>query len=160
MELSFSTEGNLQFLFITQAIFFILLSLFLIRANTYWAKLGIDGMNSESSKNLIDKKADQIKNVKLFGGDGPLWYRGYADDSERTICKKLDDALQSMNAVRLVCGHTPQIDGKILSRCGGRILVIDVGISQAYWGHSAALEIIGDTVNALYPDSKPIQLAP
>ena len=43
-----------------------------------------------------------------------------------------------------------QLNGKILSRCNGQVLVADVGISSVYGGNCAALEIVGDRLTALY----------
>jgi fructose-1,6-bisphosphatase len=99
----------------------------------------------------------KLQNVGLFGGDGPLWYRGYAEDDEKVVCPLLDRALKYLNATRMVVGHTPQLSGKVLRRCQGKVYVIDVGISRVYGGHSAALEIIGDTVTGLYPRNKRIK---
>jgi hypothetical protein len=50
----------------------------------------------------------------------------------------------------MVVGHTPQLNGKVLSRCSGKLFVIDVGISRAYGGHLAALSINDGVVSALY----------
>jgi hypothetical protein len=49
----------------------------------------------------------------------------------------------------MVMGHTVQHDGKVHSRCDGKAILIDVGISKAYGRHRAALEIIGDKVVAI-----------
>ncbi|KAI8928616.1 Metallo-dependent phosphatase-like protein [Entophlyctis helioformis] len=127
-------------------------------AHPAWARLGIDGMNVEAHKGLIGKTAQDIWNVRLFGGDGPLWYRGYAIDDEASACRLLDMALEEMNATRMVVGHTPQLNGQILRRCKGKFYVIDVGISRVYGGHSAALEIVGDRVTGLYPGGKRVRL--
>ncbi|KAH6560086.1 hypothetical protein BASA60_000085 [Batrachochytrium salamandrivorans] len=129
-------------------------------ANPSWAKLGIDGMNEQTHKGLIGRNAQQIHDVPIFGGSGPLWFRGYAQDSEKVICKQLDKALADMNAVRMVVGHTPQLDGTVLSRCNGKLHVIDVGISRVYGGNSAAIEIIGGDVYALYPGQDPLLITP
>ncbi|OAJ40226.1 hypothetical protein BDV3_004772 [Batrachochytrium dendrobatidis] len=129
-------------------------------AHPQWAKLGIDGMNLRAHNGLIGRSAGEIQQVPIFGGSGPLWFRGYAEDQEKSICKQLDKALADMNAVRMVVGHTPQLDGSVLRRCNGKLYVIDVGISRVYGGNSAALEIIGDHVYALYPGKKPQLLAP
>lgn len=59
----------------------------------------------------------------------------------------------------MVVGHTPQVDGRILPRCQGKVYVIDVGISRVYGGNHAALEILpDDTVRGLYPNQKPVYL--
>jgi len=38
-------------------------------------------------------------------------------------------------------GHTPTFD-KMVSRCGGKIIIIDTGISHAYGGVLSALDIV------------------
>lgn len=46
------------------------------------------------------------------------------------------------------------IKGVILPKCGNSVYVIDVGISRVYGGYSAALEIMGDVVTAIYPKGR------
>ncbi|KAJ3323037.1 hypothetical protein HDV06_002483 [Boothiomyces sp. JEL0866] len=116
-------------------------------ATAEWAKLHVQGINDRAMEKMDDPRDP------IFGGDGPLWYRGYAQNPESRECTHLDKALKFLNATRLVVGHTPQ-PGHILSRCNNRIFVIDVGISRVYGGYSAALEIIGDQVYALYPNKR------
>jgi len=118
-----------------------------------WAKEGIEKMNSRTKKAL--KAENSGKKEALFDGYGPLWYRGYAVEPEKgKICKDLRSALKAMNAKRMIIGHTPQQNGRILPRCNNMVFVIDVGISRVYGGHRAALEIIGDQVNAIYKNGK------
>lgn len=78
----------------------------------------------------------------LYSATGPLWYRGYALDSESSgICDQASEVLQSVGSVRMIMGHTPQFKG-ILPRCRSKVIVIDTGISSAYGGVLSALEII------------------
>jgi hypothetical protein len=81
---------------------------------------------------------------KLPGGmalanDGPLWYRGYAELSERKkgYADHLDKVLQTHGVRHIVVGHTPAV--AILPRFGGRVILIDVGLSQYYGGPPAFL---------------------
>lgn len=126
-------------------------------ASVKWAKDTVDGINEASKKALDTLPPDQLRKVGLFGPTGPLWYRGYAQDDEAVVCPLLDEALEYLNATRMVVGHTPQLSGKVLKRCRGRVFVVDVGISRVYGGHSAALEIDGDIVTGLYPGGKRIK---
>ncbi|ORY51010.1 Metallo-dependent phosphatase [Rhizoclosmatium globosum] len=119
-----------------------------------WAKLGIDGLNLHVKKALLEQRWDD----PIFArGDTPFWYRGYANGTESVVCEELNEALEILGAKRMVIGHTPQLEtGEILSRCGGKAFVIDVGITSRYGANCAALEIIGDSVTALYcVDGKP-----
>ncbi|KAH9945176.1 Metallo-dependent phosphatase [Epithele typhae] len=77
---------------------------------------------------------------RMYGADGPLWYRGWALDPEEKVCKEVDDVLQRTGTRRMVMGHTPDFQ-KIVSRCGGKIIIIDTGISHAYGGALSALSI-------------------
>ncbi|KAI0331904.1 hypothetical protein GY45DRAFT_1321712 [Cubamyces sp. BRFM 1775] len=77
---------------------------------------------------------------RLYGSDGPLWYRGWALDPEEKVCKEVDDVLSRTGTRRMVMGHTPDFQ-KIVSRCGGKIIIIDTGISHAYGGALSALSV-------------------
>ncbi|KAH7097331.1 Metallo-dependent phosphatase [Auriculariales sp. MPI-PUGE-AT-0066] len=101
---------------------------------------------------------------RLYGSDGPLWYRGWAQDPEERVCARVDKLLDKLGSRRLIMGHTPDFH-KIVSRCDGKIIIIDTGISHAYGGVLSALEIVyslepadsgedewdeHETVNAVY----------
>jgi hypothetical protein len=91
---------------------------------------------------------------------GPLWFRGYALDSEATWEPGLTEVLQRFGARRMVMGHTTQRDGRILVRFGGRTVFIDTGLSTGYGRHLAALELRGDRLTALYPEGRVPLLTP
>lgn len=63
---------------------------------------------------------------ELYGADGPLWYRGWALDDDKQACAAVDDVLERTGTRRMIMGHTPDFD-KIVSRCGGKIIIIDTG---------------------------------
>ncbi|KAI0367776.1 Metallo-dependent phosphatase [Pilatotrama ljubarskyi] len=77
---------------------------------------------------------------RLYSSDGPLWYRGWALEPEEKVCKEVDDVLRRTGTRRMVMGHTPDFQ-KIVSRCGGKIIIIDTGISHAYGGALSALSV-------------------
>lgn len=72
--------------------------------------------------------------------DGPLWYRGYALESEDSLRAGLDGILERYRATRMVMGHTTT-RGEITQRFGGKAIFIDTGISANYGSHFAALEL-------------------
>ena len=41
----------------------------------------------------------------LYSEDGPLWYRGYATDSERLVCRHAEEAARLLGAKHLVMGQ-------------------------------------------------------
>ncbi|KAF5342351.1 hypothetical protein D9611_001933 [Ephemerocybe angulata] len=77
---------------------------------------------------------------ELYDSNGPLWYRGWAQDDETTACKKVDGVLAKTGTRRMIMGHTPDFNN-IVSRCNGKIIIIDTGISHAYGGVLSALSI-------------------
>ncbi|KAA1467613.1 Metallo-dependent phosphatase [Dentipellis sp. KUC8613] len=101
---------------------------------------------------------------ELYDSNGPLWYRGWALEHETKVCKDVDAVLAKTGTRRMIMGHTPDFE-RIVSRCGGKIIIIDTGISHAYGGVLSALTVdytlkpIGgdkwketEVVKALYPD--------
>jgi len=112
---------------------------------------------------------------RLYGGDGPLWYRGWALDQdegfEGGLCDRADVVMEKIGVRRMIIGHTPDFE-KIVSRCGGKVIIIDTGISHAYGGVLSALSITysltpllptdngetrwkeRETVVAIYPDGQ------
>jgi len=77
---------------------------------------------------------------ELYGTNGPLWYRGLVQDSEENVCGVIDGILDKIGCRRIILGHTPDFE-HITSRCGGKIIIIDTGISHAYGGVLSALSI-------------------
>ncbi|KAI9096581.1 Metallo-dependent phosphatase-like protein [Phlyctochytrium arcticum] len=119
-----------------------------------YAQRGIEAMNAEARK-AYQLDPSRMRDVELFGGEGPLWYRGFAQDKEPAICTVLDQSLKALKATRMVIGHTPQYEsGRILSRCQNKVLVIDVGISAAYGSNRAVLQILGDELTGIYKDGR------
>ena len=48
---------------------------------------------------------------RLYEGDGPLWYRGWAldedEDVEGGLCYRADSVMKKIGVRRLIIGHTP-----------------------------------------------------
>ncbi len=102
------------------------------------AEGGVDALN-ERARAALDAPGDPA----VLGESGPFWYRGYVTDPEPTACPTLAEALRRLGARRMVVGHTTRRDGQVEARCGGALLVIDVGISDHYGGHLGAIELRG-----------------
>jgi hypothetical protein len=114
-----------------------------------FAAQGVDAVNREVRASLFSTP------LPAAGPEGPQWYRGFAQDDEEVACPRLERSLRALGASRMVVGHTMQDSGRILSRCGGRLSVIDVGISRVYdGGHLAAWEVVGGDAAAIYPSAK------
>ncbi|KAI9293527.1 Metallo-dependent phosphatase [Neoconidiobolus thromboides FSU 785] len=125
--------------------------------NLDWSKNKVEGLNKESHEYLLLDSASQLSKRSIFTqkGDGPLWYRGYANDDEDEVCSKLTKALDNLGAKRMVMGHTIQKNNKITTRCNNRAILIDVAISSYYdGGHLAALELNDSYTRAVYPNDQ------
>ncbi|KAJ7170825.1 Metallo-dependent phosphatase-like protein [Mycena crocata] len=78
--------------------------------------------------------------AELYDSNGPFWYRGWATDAEDKACVDVEKVLARTGTRRMIMGHTPDFTG-IVSRCNGKIIIIDTGISHAYGGALSALSI-------------------
>ena len=93
----------------------------------------------------------------LMADDGPIWFRGLATWDELERGAEIASLLEGLGVARQVVGHYPQPDGRIRSRFSGRVLVIDSGmLTSVYGGRPSALEIVGDTLTAIYPGERQI----
>jgi hypothetical protein len=95
--------------------------------------------------------------------DGPLWFRGYDQWSEEEGSSQVDKILQSFKANHLVTGHTVQKVGRIRSRFGGRVFLIDTGMLSSYYagGRASVLEIQNSVkFTAEYMDQEVVLLEP
>jgi len=110
-----------------------------------YAAMGIDQINALSYAVVAGQAP-----ASALGPSSPIWFRGYVTDPPEQACAQLAEALRSLDAQRMVVGHTTQRTGQVLSRCGGRLLVIDVGIADHYGGHLGAIELIDGDARALY----------
>jgi hypothetical protein len=81
--------------------------------------------------------------------DGPLWYRGLAQD-DPAQSEPLEAVLQKQGVKRLVIGHTVTEGFLVMPRYGGRVIQIDVGLSKAFGGPPAALVLEGGQAFALH----------
>jgi hypothetical protein len=89
--------------------------------------------------------------------DGPLWYRGLAMDPETDAYGlQVDAMLAAQRAQAIVMAHTPQVDGRILVRHGGKVFVIDTGMQATYvpTGRPSALELANGVFTAIYLDGR------
>jgi hypothetical protein len=89
----------------------------------------------------------RLSNSDLLGGGGPLWYRSNARCPGIIEEHRLEAALAAIGADRVVVGHTPTPNRKILQRFDGRLIEIDTGMLNFYYrGIGNALILEGETV--------------
>lgn len=91
----------------------------------------------------------------VLNPNGPMWYRGYAASPEASLRDPVAGLLAKNGVSRIVVGHTPSGERRILTRLGGTVVLIDSGmLASAYKGRASALEIAGSQLTAIYPDAR------
>jgi hypothetical protein len=103
-----------------------------------------------------------IGDWNLLADNGPMWYRGYAAAPEAELRASVTAFLARNDLRRIVVAHSPQRDRRIVSRLGASVVLIDTGmLASTYKGRASALEIVGDTLTAIYSDGRiPLAAAP
>jgi hypothetical protein len=99
--------------------------------------------------------------------NGPLWDRFYCLGDEDDVAAELADVLKVYGAKRMVVGHTVTNEG-VVTRAGGRLIRIDVGMSGHYGGPAACLviekgvcyEVIAPDVKRKLETETPAELSP
>jgi hypothetical protein len=79
----------------------------------------------------------------VYRRDSPLWYRELATVPEEDLKEEVDAILENLGAKKMIIAHTPKIPRtpRDMQRFGGRVWIIDTGISRAYGGPASALII-------------------
>jgi hypothetical protein len=99
---------------------------------------GIERLNQETRDWI---RADrQYPPEILLPSDGPVWSRHYSDDPDIEDCRLLEEALDGLDARRMVVGHSVQGEG-ISPACKEKVWRIDVGMARHYGGSPAVLEL-------------------
>jgi hypothetical protein len=96
---------------------------------------------------------DQVEGGTAIDPEGPLWYRGLAGAPEAELQAHVDAVLKKHGVARIVIGHTPTA-GAVLPRFGGKVLMIDVGLSKAYGRRLACLVIEDGKAFAIHRGTK------
>ena len=116
-----------------------------------YADKSLEKINQAIRKELTEsnKAGDSV------AGDpsGPLWYRGLAVDGESVVEQELNSVLKAYGASRIVVGHTVS-KNQIKVRAGGRLIMIDVGMSRFYGGAATCLEIEDGKFYSVKSDSR------
>lgn len=110
-----------------------------------YADKAVDAINRDVAAALAARNTADASIINAQ--DGPLWYRGLAGEAPKAGAKgpapadELALVLRRQQAEHIVIGHTPVLAG-VEIRHGGRLVMIDTGISAAYGGTLGYLEIV------------------
>jgi len=117
--------------------------------------LGISGKDPERRKTY--EKFLDFGRWTMNAEDGPLWFRGYSKWTDAEGDKELTSLTAFELVEHFVVGHSPQSDGKIKARFGGRVFLIDTGMLDGSFfpgGGPSALEMSDDGIRAIYPGGR------
>jgi hypothetical protein len=79
----------------------------------------------------------------VYRGDSPLWYRELATVPEADLQEEVDAILANLGAKAMIIAHTSTIPRtqSDMQRFGGKVWIVDTGISRVYRGKATALII-------------------
>jgi hypothetical protein len=111
-----------------------------------YADFSLGDLNERIRQEL--READPLTAVITSDPDGPLWFRGLAQ-GDPALAGPLETVLKRHGCRRMVIGHTPT-EGLVMPLYGGRVVVIDVGLSRFFGGPPAALVLEDGKAFALH----------
>lgn len=97
-----------------------------------------DTLNATVRDELSDPA--RVEGGMALDEQGPLWYRGLALEPEATLRPHVDALLARHGVARIVVGHTVT-PGAVIPRVDGKVVLIDVGLSEGYGKGEAALVV-------------------
>ncbi len=93
------------------------------------------------------KAVQRLGDSSILHSEGPLWYRGNVVCNGLIEEHRLEDALEAIGASRVVVGHTPTPNRRVLQRFGGLVVEVDTGMLNFYYkGSGNALVLEGGTL--------------
>jgi hypothetical protein len=113
-----------------------------------FAGFTLDRINDMIAAELNDFSKINDKSA-VTAEDGPLWYRGLSRDEGAAPPEHVDRLLAAYGVSHVVVAHTPTA-GAVMPRYGGKVLVIDVGLSAYYGSHPVCLVQEGKTAYAVH----------
>ena len=118
-----------------------------------FAAMTVEQLNNAIRDDLKNLAKLRMDSAFLTDPDGPLWYRGLAQDDSPEILPFVIRLTEALGVKRIVIGHTPT-PGAVLQRLGGRVVMIDVGLSAYYGSNRACLIIEGGKLFAMHRGQK------
>jgi hypothetical protein len=92
----------------------------------------------------------------MVSSDGPLWYRGYAQDPEEKLARGLEKTMSRLKVQHIVAAHTITDSRRITPRVDNRVFLIDTGMvfEEKHQGRASALEIQNGQFTAHYSNGE------
>lgn len=110
---------------------------------------------SPPAQNYIVNFLRNLPNWSIISPQGPLWYRGLAEDPESQLEGKLESMLAKLKADYIVMGHTVVSRQAITVRFNHHAFLIDTGMNAAFFqGRPSALEFENGRITAEYANGE------
>lgn len=113
-----------------------------------YASSNIRDINEQVRAELLKPPAD-VRTGIVVDPEGPLWYRGMAQAPESELAGHVDNVLASFHVEHVVIAHTPT-PGIVMPRFGGKVILIDVGLSEVFGSGQACLELEGGKLLSIH----------
>jgi hypothetical protein len=84
----------------------------------------------------------ELNGTGVYGLSGPLWYRGNVACNKLIELDRLALSLDAVGAKRVVIGHTPTGNRRVLERFDGRVVEVDTGMLNSYYRGSGNALVI------------------
>lgn len=84
------------------------------------------------NKDIEESLGGRTREGAATDQDGPLWFRGLAEDDETRLQEELEPAFKNYHVRHVVVGHTVVRSQTIQVNAGGAVIMIDVGMSRTY----------------------------
>ena len=121
------------------------------------------GLGGAYATMSLDKLNEGIRKGLATGtgmardSNGPLWHRALAKGDDASINEQVKPIFKTHGVNHIVLGHTPF--GRIIPKAGGKVILIDVGMSKAYGGPAGCLVIEKGVFYAAYAGHPVTKLA-
>ena len=107
----------------------------------------------------VDQRMQELVGYRSWmaaASEGPLWYRGLAQEPEDKLIGGVKAMLERLQAQYIVVGHTVESKADITPRFENRVFLLDTGmLAEVYKGRASALEIQDGHFTARYADGEP-----
>ena len=114
-----------------------------------YAGMPLSDLNTRVRTELIENDLT-AENAIIDDANGPLWHRSWTTLAETPENEAaLDAVLAQLGVERMVVAHTPLVP-IVLPRFGGKLVMVDVGMSAAYGRGYGALELVGSEAFAIF----------
>jgi hypothetical protein len=91
----------------------------------------------------------------MVSSEGPLWYRGYAQEPEEKLARGLEKMMSRLKVQRIVAAHAITESRRITPRFNNRVFLIDTAmLLDGQGGRASALEIQNGQFTAHYSNGE------